>query len=332
VYGQRVKRRERRHVMQTICRTVGWSSVNRAPWCSAWWPETPAHCGKGFTLTILAFSLVLASAVLHAVWNLFTKNVGGGITFVWLFSALGTLVYTPVLAISILLQPLHLSLTSLLFLSGTCLLHIFYYWLLNRGYQHGDLSLVYPLSRGTGPLLATLGAILLMGERPTLVALGGSLLTALGIIILAGDPRKFREQRGVAYGVFTGCVIAAYTLWDKQTVSMALVTPLLLNWASNLTRALLLAPIALRQRAQVQQLWRAHWREALGVAVLDPLSYILFLIALSFSMVSYLAPLRQVSILITALIGAHVLAEGQVRRRMIAAVAMTIGLLIVALG
>jgi drug/metabolite transporter (DMT)-like permease len=175
----------------------------------------------------------------------------------------------------------------------------------------------------------------LLSERPTLVALCGSLLVAVGIVILTGDPRRFKEagiQRGVTYGVFTGCVIAAYTLWDKEAVSVVLITPILLNWAPSLTRTVLLAPIALRQRAEVQKLWRAHWRAALGVAVLDPLSYILFLTALSFSMVSYIAPLRQLSILITALIGARVLAEGQVRRRLIAACAMTIGLVIVALG
>lgn len=286
-------------------------------------------------MTVLALSLVLASASLHAIWNLFAKNVSGGIAFVWLFSMLATLVYAPVLAISMILQPLHLSITALLFLGGTCLLHIFYYWLLNRGYQFGDLSLVYPLARGTGPLLATIGAIVLLSERPTLIALGGSLLIATGIVILTGDPRKFREsgiQGGVAYGLFTGLVIAAYTLWDKEAVSVVLITPLLLNWASSLTRTVLLAPIAMRQRDEVWSLWTKHGREAIGVAVLDPLSYILFLTALSFSLVSYLAPLRQLSILIAAVIGARVLSEGQVRRRLIAAVAMTIGLVIIALG
>src|SRR5262245_31606187 len=151
-------------------------------------------------MTLLALGLILASALLHALWNLFAKNVSGGIVFVWLISALAWLIYTPVLVISVIQQPLHLGPAALLFLSATCLLHIFYYWLLNQGYRVGDLSLVYPLSRGTGPLLSSIGAILLLGERPTPVAVAGTMLIAIGIVILAGDPRKFREagiQRGV---------------------------------------------------------------------------------------------------------------------------------------
>jgi uncharacterized membrane protein len=279
-------------------------------------------------MTIFALTLVLASASLHAIWNLFAKNVSGGIVFVWLFSALATIVYAPVLAISIFQQPLHLSFGGLLFLGGTCLLHIFYYWLLNRGYRVGDLSLVYPLARGTGPLLSTIGAVLLLGERPTLVALLGTLLIAVGIVVLTGDPRKFRASGIQAYGVFTGFVIAAYTLWDKEAVSVVLITPLLLNWSSSLTRTALLAPFAIRQKDEVRRLWQKHWRETLGVAVLDPLSYILFLTALSLGQVSYLAPMRQLSILFAALIGARVLAEDQVRRRMVAVAAMTVGLVI----
>lgn len=286
-------------------------------------------------MTLLALTLVLASASLHAIWNLFAKNVSGGIVFVWLFSTMATLVYAPVLAISILIQPLHLSVIGALFLGGTCLLHIFYYWLLNRGYRVGDLSLVYPLARGTGPLLSTIGAVLLLGERPTLVALVGTLLIAAGIVVLTGDPRKFRAagiHGAVAYGMFTGLVIAAYTLWDKTAVSVVLITPLLLNWASSLTRTVLLAAFALRQKDEVRRLWQKHWRETLGVAVLDPLSYILFLTALSVGQVSYLAPMRQLSILFAALIGARVLAEDQARRRLVAVAAMTVGLVILTLG
>src|SRR5262245_52882461 len=117
-------------------------------------------------MSLLALSLVLASASLHALWNLLAKNVSGGIVFVWLFSVLATAVYAPVLVISMLVHPINLSFGALLFLSVTCLLHIFYYWLLNQGYRVGDLSLVYPLARGSGPLFATVGAVLLLGERP----------------------------------------------------------------------------------------------------------------------------------------------------------------------
>ncbi len=286
-------------------------------------------------MTLLAIVLVAASAVLHATWNLFAKRVGGGIPFVWLFSTLATIVYAPVLMVVILQQRPPLGLTQLTFLAGTCALHVTYYLLLNRGYQVGDLSLVYPLARGTGPVLSTVAAIALLGEHPTIIALIGTILIAVGVFVLAGDPRKLRangDHRGVAYGIATGIAIAAYTIWDKQAVSVILIPPLVLDWASGLGRMILLAPIAVRRWPEVRSAWQTYRREALGIAVLDPLSYLLFLTALVFSPVSYLAPARQLSILIGAVMGTHLLAEGQAARRLAAVAAMTVGLLILALG
>src|SRR6266850_2019370 len=106
-------------------------------------------------MTLLALVLVLASAILHATWNLLAKRVGGGIPFVWLFSTVATVIYAPVLLVSILQQPPVFGAPQIVFLLGTTVLHVAYYLLLNKGYQVGDLSLVYPLARGTGPVLST---------------------------------------------------------------------------------------------------------------------------------------------------------------------------------
>src|SRR5690606_8308915 len=125
-------------------------------------------------MTGLAVALVLSSAVLHATWNLFAKRVSGGVGFVWLMTTLQSLIYLP-LALYILvvdqppLTPMHL-----VFVLGSGVLHIGYFTLLGKGYQKGDLSLVYPLARGTGPMLSTTAAILLLGERPTPLALVGA--------------------------------------------------------------------------------------------------------------------------------------------------------------
>ncbi|MCC7450446.1 MAG: EamA family transporter [Anaerolineae bacterium] len=286
-------------------------------------------------MTLLALGLVFLSALLHATWNLLTKRVSGGVLFVWLISALATILYAPVLVITALQQPLRLGPTQLFFLAGTCILHITYYILLNRGYKVGDLSLVYPLARGIGPMLATLGAVILLNERPSALALVGTILVGVGVFALTGNPRKLRDagtQPAVLYGVLTGIVVAGYTLWDKQAVSAVLIAPILLNWISSLSRTVFLAPVALRHRSELTSIWRSFRRESLGVAILDPLSYILFLTALSFSPVSYLAPMRQLSILIGALMGTRLLTEGDASRRLTAVGAMTVGLVILALG
>jgi drug/metabolite transporter (DMT)-like permease len=286
-------------------------------------------------MTLFALALVLSSALLHAVWNLFAKRVSGGLAFVWLFSAVSTVIWAPVLVVSVIHDAPHLGGIQFLFLAGTWVFHGAYYVLLNRGYRAGDLSLVYPLARGTGPLLSTLGAVILLNERPTPLAILGTIFIALGLFVLTGDPRKLRAAgtRGaVTYGLLTGIVVAVYTLWDKEAVSALLITPLLLDWVSGLGRTICLAPFAARNWADVRRAWRSFRLETVGIAILDPLGYLLFLTALAFGQVSYLAPARQISILFGAVLGARLLEEGHAARRFAAVSTMLVGLVILALG
>src|SRR5262245_8249731 len=132
-------------------------------------------------MSLFALTLVLISAFLHATWNLFAKRAKGGTAFVWLFSALASLFYLPLLVYFLRESQLQISGSVALLLAGTGLLHLAYYLLLDRGYRAGDMSLVYPLARGTGPLLALVGAVLLLGERPHVVAVVGAALVAVGI-------------------------------------------------------------------------------------------------------------------------------------------------------
>ncbi len=281
-------------------------------------------------MTLLAFALVLTSAILHATWNYLAKRAGGGTIFVWMFSLAGWLLYFPLaLAILVIQQP-DLGGAALAAILGTSLLHLVYYLLLQRGYRVGDLSIVYPLARGTGPAIASVGAVLLLGERPSAGVWVGTALLFLGVLILTGDPRALRKNgaaKGVLYGLLVGVSIAAYTLWDKRAVSALLIPPLLLTWASNGFRALALAPQAFRHWEQVKLQWTTNRRPLFGIAILDPLSYILFLLALQSSPVTLLSPLRQSSILIGAFLGIQVLSEDAGRRRLIAAGVMLVGLL-----
>ena len=134
------------------------------------------------------------------------------------------------------------------------------------------------------------------------------------------------------YGLLTGAFIAAYTIWDKHAVSALLIPPLLQSWVTTLVTTGLLTPLAVRHRGKVLAIWREHKIEAFGVAVLSPLSYILVLTALVFTPVSYVAPAREISILIGAAMGASLLAEGDVRRRLAAATVMVLGFAALALG
>ena len=220
-------------------------------------------------------------------------------------------------------------------IAGSAALHTGYFLLLNQAYRIGDLSLVYPLARGTGPLLSTLAAILFLGERPSAIALIGALLIIGGVMVLAGNFTRLCQdgaRTAVGYALITGLFIAGYTLWDKQAVSRFAIMPMVLDWGANVGRAILLTPFALHYSEEAVIEWREHKWEAVAVAILIPLSYILVLTAMSFTPVSYVAPAREISILIGTALGARLLAEGDARRRLAAASAMVLGIVGLALG
>ncbi len=136
-------------------------------------------------MTTFALTLVLFSAVFHATWNLFAKRSSGGVPFVWLFDTVSVLLYAP-LALWVWVlrpsaQPFALGWLELAVVLGSALLHLAYFLSLQRGYRLGDLSLVYPLARGTGPLFSVLVAVFVLGERPTPLAFSGALLVVSSV-------------------------------------------------------------------------------------------------------------------------------------------------------
>ena len=286
-------------------------------------------------MTAFALILILAAAVIHASWNYFLKRSGGGTVFVWLFASLSALIYAPLAAAIVWWQKPDFGWIHYGLMFASAAVHTAYYMLLDRGYRSGDLSVVYPIARGTAPLITMLCAVLLLHERPTLLAVAGALFIGCGAIVLTGDPRKLRDSgnlHAVGYALLTGCMIATYTLVDKIAVAAWLIPPLVQDWAANLGRVVLMTPMALRQKAEIVPTWRRARKEIIAVALLCPLSYILVLTAMVFTPVSYVAPAREISILVAALMGTQLLAEGDVRRRLAAAAAMVFGIVCLALG
>jgi drug/metabolite transporter (DMT)-like permease len=286
-------------------------------------------------MTGLAITLVLAAALIHASWNYLLKKSGGGIGFVWAFAVMSSLIYAPLAVGVVVIQHFQFSAEALAYLFASAVLHTAYYLLLDRGYRYGDLSVVYPLARATGPFLTVLFALAALGERPGAVALCGAALVVGGAFFLAASPAKLREAgaaRGIAFALLTGCMIASYTVVDKQAVSAVLIPPILQDWGANLGRVIVMAPLAMRRREDVRAAWNHKRKAVILVALLCPLSYILVLTAMVFTPVSYVAPAREISILFAALMGAHWLQEGDVPRRIAAAAAMAIGVVALAMG
>ena len=286
-------------------------------------------------MTAVALALVLAAAVIHASWNYLLKRSGGGTVFVWLFASLSALIYAPLAAAILWWQKPVLGWEHLGLMFASAALHTVYYMLLDRGYRSGDLSIVYPIARGSAPLITVLCAVLFLQEHPSAAAVTGALLIGCGAVALTGDPRKLRESgnlHAVGFALLTGSMIASYTLVDKLAVWAFAIPPLVQDWAANLGRVVLMTPMALRQKEEIGPTWRRARKEIVAVAVLCPLSYILVLTTMVFTPVSYVAPAREVSILVAALMGTHLLSEGDAGRRLAAAGAMVGGIICLALG
>ncbi|HTX02611.1 MAG TPA: DMT family transporter [Candidatus Acidoferrales bacterium] len=286
-------------------------------------------------MTSLALALVLTAAVLHATWNLLAKRASAGSPFIWLTFAISTSLYAPVAIAVWLLWPQKFTAIDLAFIIGNGALHMFYFIVLQRGYRLGDLSLVYPLARGTGPLLSSIAAIIFLGERPTPVASAGIIIIVLGVFLASGLHRlqDAKARASVFYGLATGLSIAAYTLWDKHSMAVLALNPILYDWGGNAVRFVLMTPVAVRRWGDVRAAYRDHRLEAVGIAVLSPLAYLLVLWALTWAPVTFVAPARELSIMFGTFFGIVFFKErDRAHQRLIAAALMLVGIVALAHG
>jgi len=283
-------------------------------------------------MSLPALLLVVAAALLHAIWNLITKQVNGGLVFFWLISVAAAVLYLPLVVYQLAHEPVRYDGEVLVFSIVSAVLHILYFVVLQLGYRKADLSIVYPVARGAGPLMSVAGAILVFHERPGLLALAGVLLIVSGVALMTGlrPGRGSNVLKGVYYGALTGAFIAAYTLWDKAAVVDHHVSAVFITFASMVLPFLTLLPYALRRRAEVAGEVRSHWKQVLLVALFQPLSYLLVLIALKTTPITYVAPIRELSIVFGVFFGASLLKERDSRKRMAGALVILAGIVLLA--
>lgn len=288
-------------------------------------------------MTAGAIALVVAAALIHATWNLLAKRAASaGAAFVLAYSGIAAILYAPAALWLIATGGVPWSLAAVGFVLLSGMIHLGYTLTLQRGYREADLSVVYPVARGTGPMLSTFGAILILGEPATLMGLTGMALvvTGIGLIATQGDLPVFRRpggMTGVRWGMTTGGFIAAYTVVDAISVKRIGIAPLILDWFTTVLRALILLPMALARPAQMRAAMRGHWLTAAGVGALSPLSYIFVLSALQGGApLSVVAPMREMSMMAGAILGMIVLREPVGAGRLIGCAILTAGVVLLA--
>lgn len=286
-------------------------------------------------MSLLAFVLIIISAFMHATWNYLAKRSEGSFTFVWLYMVVSLIVYAPFVVLIVIFQGITIGWLEIGLIAGSAIIHLAYALTLQKGYTVGDLSLIYPVARGTGPMLVAIIAVFIYDEQLNVVGIIGISLIILSVFILTGGLNVLKQSTSIlplAYGLLVGIMIAAYTLLDKGAVSVFLISPLLLNYGSIIGQLILLSPFAKKHWKMVKADWKNHRKEAIGIGVLNPLAYILILTTMIFTPVSHVAPVREVSILIGTVMGMRLLSEGFGKRRIIAAGIMLVGIVAVALS
>ncbi|MEP7301989.1 MAG: EamA family transporter [Caldimonas sp.] len=293
-------------------------------------------------MSATALGLVLVAALLHALWNVVAKQTGGDARFALLSALFLLVLWAPLGAWAAWGTVPGWGRIEWLVLLASAIVHVVYFTTLLRGYRLSDLTVVYPVARGTGPLLASLGALLWLGESMSAVAACGVAGVAAGVFFIAGGPglwakahdplQRARVRAGIGWGAATGALIAGYTLIDGYAVKVLVLSPILVDYVGNLLRVPFLLPAALRDRRGFGEVWRTQWRAALIVAVLGPLGYVLVLYAMRLAPLSHVAPAREVSMLFAALIGGRLLGEGDRALRLLGAACIAAGVGALALG
>ncbi len=287
-----------------------------------------------------ALALVLIAALLHALWNIVAKKTGGGAHFVLMGALLIVTVWAPLGLWFAWRELPGCGLREWAVVLASGLAHLVYFNVLLAGYRAADLTVVYPVARGTGPLLSSAAAVVVLGETLGARGIAGVLAITLGILLIAGGPRlwtrahdpaeRARVKAGLAWGALTGALIALYTVIDGFAVKVLLISPILVDYIGNLLRIPFMLPHALRDRAGFMRDWRTQWKAALLLALISPLGYVLVLYAVQIAPLSHVAPAREVSMLFAALLGGRLLGEADRGARLLGAACMAGGVIALA--
>src|SRR5215813_15170369 len=282
-----------------------------------------------------ALALVLAAAVLHAGWNALAKRGTDPLAFLALCSCVAAPILLPLAAP--LLWRDGLPARAVPFVLGTIALHVLYFYALGRAYSTGAYSIVYPIARGLGVALVPAGAYLLLDERLSTSGIAGIALVVAGVATLHQVGQRHAIATGAPLGVatlwaiVTGLSIAGYSLNDKAGVARLHPIPYMLLMEAGC--GLVLLPAALLTRpAAVRREWTANWRAVLAVGAMSAAGYTLVLLAFRLSKAGYVVAARELSIVLSALIGTLWMGEGRVGPRLAAASIVLAGVVCVAMA
>ena len=280
--------------------------------------------------------LLIIAAIFHSTWNTLVKKSEDKQVFTWLALVAFSIIFF--IPFCFIMKPVSMQGWLFMLLSGS--LEAMYFYLLASAYKYGDLSLVYPLSRGLAPVFVVIIATVFLKEAISVTGAVGIFSIVIGIYIihlpvlsLKGllEPFSYMKQTASKLAILTGVTTGLYSTVDKTALNYVDNTMLL--YMKFLTASILLLPFMVSKK---QKLIKAEWKNSklkiIIVALLLSSAYFLVLIAMASSKVSYTSSVREVSIVFASIIGTFYLKEKFAVKKTIGTLFIFIGIVFIAVS
>lgn len=275
----------------------------------------------------VAFSLVMLSALLHALWNYTTKKVSGNLSVLYVGLIFVCGIFSPVLLLfprsDIFVIP------AFPFVLATGMIHAFYFYLLSKAYAYGNISTVYPIARGCGVVGTAIVAALLLREAISFIGIAGILATSVGILLIGVRRTEHVDYgRGLFFALLVGATIVLYYIVDKLAVR--LISPVVYIYYIFLLSMLFLTPyMFFCRRKELAFALRKLKKYCLVIAVGAASGYLIILYVFQMTQVSYVVAVREVSVAIGALLGVKFLHEPFSVGKLVGVVLIVFGLVMI---
>ena len=280
-------------------------------------------------MILVAIALALVAAAMHGTWNVLVKTSADPlIAFYRSTLAAAAIMTVPAIIAYVVFRPA-LSLATLGFVSVSAVLEVAYMWLLSSAYARGELSVVYPIARGSAPLLAVGIGLGVLGERLSAAQLVGVGLLLAGILAVTLPQTS---AKATLPALLTGVAIASYTAVDR--VGVRLTAPWFYGWVLIVLMATGMAisiRFGARFRTRPQDVGAISWRQGALIGVISWGAYLLVLAALYLAPLAVVAPVRETAIVAVAIWGIWRLGERKAAGLKLAGAASTLlGVLLLA--
>jgi drug/metabolite transporter (DMT)-like permease len=282
----------------------------------------------------IALELILFAALLHAGWNLLSKSSANTLAFMWWMYFLGAIGYGLIL---LPMSTIYLATASIVPFLVSSLAEVGYLLTLAKGYERGDLSLVYPVSRGGAPILTALWAAL-FGEMLPTFGIIGILLSVAGVCCLSlseantniRQVARFQLSRATTWALAAAFFISVYSVSDSFAVIST--PPAVYIWWVFMCMAVFSAPFVWRRtrvKGNISEI-KSSWKKISVAGAGSLVSYLAVLFALKLTSVSYVVTGRALSLLFAAILGVLFLKEKISPMRILGASLMILGMATIA--